>query len=105
MYLSLRTDKSDEPIVGRDLERLTYAQSLELVKRFNRGHNCHQFTGVHVIVVEILMSRAENYFVTSSRKMSRQNRKFLDENRLNFRIFFTINLFKIIKNFFFLMKI
>jgi hypothetical protein len=93
MNLSLRSYERHEAIIGRDFKVGTHARSSKLVERLDRWHHGHDLTRVHVIVVKVLVTRAENNLIAGQLgKMSGKNRELVKEYRLNFGVLFAINL-------------
>jgi hypothetical protein len=93
MDLSLRSDERHEAVVWRDFKVGAHARTAKLVERLDGRHNGHNFARVHVIVVEVLVTRAQDDLIASQLgEVSRQNRKLVEEYCLNFGVLLAIDL-------------
>lgn len=65
MYLTLRADERNQTIIGRYLKVGAHARSLLLVQGFYGRYDVAYFARHHVVIVEILVSRAQDYLVAA----------------------------------------
>lgn len=98
MNLPVRAEEGQETIVGRDLEVRAERGLVVLVEGAHGRTHHDELAGEHVVIVEALVTRAEYDLVAgAAREVRRHDRKAIDEDALNFRILFAVNLYRFFK--------